>query len=88
MTAEPKVNDVQWRASFASVKGPKWIAMPPILQSRTSGSIQRFRRGLADGVEAVMEHELLEQTWQKQPQDFPEGVKAMAERRPPVFVGR
>jgi enoyl-CoA hydratase/carnithine racemase len=46
-----------------------------------------LRRGLADAVEIAMERELLEQTWQRQTEDFGEGVRAMAERRLPVFRG-
>lgn len=47
-----------------------------------------LRRGLAEAVEAATERELVEQGWQRQTEDFKEGVKAMAERRAPNFVGR
>jgi enoyl-CoA hydratase/carnithine racemase len=47
-----------------------------------------LRRGFAEAVQSAMESELKEQTWQRQTQDFKEGVRAMAERRAPTFVGR
>ncbi len=47
-----------------------------------------LRGGLADRVRAATEHELKEQTWLRQTDDFKEGVKATAERRLPNFSGR
>src|SRR5438105_12828277 len=49
---------------------------------------ETLRRGLAEAVEAATERELVEQEWQRRTADFKEGVKAMAERRVPNFVGR
>jgi enoyl-CoA hydratase/carnithine racemase len=46
-----------------------------------------LRRGLADRVRAATEHELAEQTRLRRTQDFQEGVRATAERRPPRFIG-
>ena len=46
-----------------------------------------MRQGLADRVKAATDHELEEQTRLRQTQDFKEGVKASAERRPPKFAG-
>jgi len=47
-----------------------------------------MRSDLADRVRAATEHELAEQTRLRQTDDFKEGVKAMAERRVPVFTSR
>ncbi|MDT7949948.1 MAG: enoyl-CoA hydratase/isomerase family protein [Acetobacteraceae bacterium] len=47
-----------------------------------------LRRGLADAVAAITDHELAEQQQHFQTEDFKEGVAAMAERRPPAFTGR
>jgi len=47
-----------------------------------------LRRGLADEFEAAMERELLEQVSHRQTADFAEGIRAMAERRTPEFIGR
>jgi enoyl-CoA hydratase/carnithine racemase len=47
-----------------------------------------MRGDLADRVRAATEHELAEQTRLRQTDDFKEGVKAMAERRVPVFTSR
>jgi enoyl-CoA hydratase/carnithine racemase len=49
---------------------------------------ETLRRSLADRVEAATERELVEQEWLRRSDDFKEGVAAMADRRPPVFVGR
>jgi enoyl-CoA hydratase/carnithine racemase len=47
-----------------------------------------LRGDLADRVRAATEHELKEQIWLRQTDDFKEGVKATAERRLPNFSGR
>jgi enoyl-CoA hydratase/carnithine racemase len=47
-----------------------------------------MRGDLAERVRAATEHELAEQTRLRQTEDFQEGVKAMAERRVPVFSSR
>jgi 2-(1,2-epoxy-1,2-dihydrophenyl)acetyl-CoA isomerase len=52
-------------------------------------SIRATMRGdLADRVDRATAHELAEQDRLKRTADFREGVRASAERRPPVFVGR
>ena len=47
-----------------------------------------LRGDLADRVRAATERELAEQTRLRKTGDFKEGVKAMAERRTPIFTGR
>jgi enoyl-CoA hydratase/carnithine racemase len=47
-----------------------------------------LRGDLADRVRAATEHELAEQMRLRDTADFKEGIKAMAERRVPVFTGR
>jgi enoyl-CoA hydratase/carnithine racemase len=49
---------------------------------------ETIRRGLAEKIESSTERELVEQDWQRRTEDFREGIKAMAERRLPNFVGR
>jgi enoyl-CoA hydratase/carnithine racemase len=46
------------------------------------------RGDIADRVRAATEHELAEQMRLQKTDDFKEGVKAMAERRVPVFTNR
>jgi enoyl-CoA hydratase/carnithine racemase len=47
-----------------------------------------LRGNLAECVRAATDHELAEQTRLRKTDDFKEGVKAMAERRVPVFTNR
>jgi enoyl-CoA hydratase/carnithine racemase len=47
-----------------------------------------LRQGLAERVKAATNHELAEQNRLRQTKDFKEGVKAVAERRTPKFIGR
>ena len=47
-----------------------------------------LRGDIADRVRAATEHELAEQSRLRKTEDFKEGVKAMAERRPPLFTSR
>ena len=47
-----------------------------------------MRGNLADRVREATDHELAEQTRLRKTDDFKEGVKAMSERRLPMFTGR
>ena len=52
-------------------------------------SIRRtMRRGLADRIRIATDHELVEQDWLRTTEDFQEGIKSTAERRPARFTGR
>lgn len=46
-----------------------------------------MRQGLVDAFRAATDHEGEEQAWLRKTNDFREGIKATAERRPPVFTG-
>ncbi|MEM7744701.1 MAG: enoyl-CoA hydratase/isomerase family protein [Pseudomonadota bacterium] len=46
-----------------------------------------LRQGLAEAVRAATDHELGEQTWLRQTEDFKEGVAATHDRRLPNFQG-
>ncbi|MBH77752.1 MAG: enoyl-CoA hydratase [Dehalococcoidia bacterium] len=51
-------------------------------------SIRRtMRRDLAERVRIATDHELVEQDWLRQTNDFREGVQATSERRAPKFTG-
>jgi len=47
-----------------------------------------MRRGMAEAFDAATEREFMQQSWQRQMEDFAEGRAAMAERREPQFKGR
>ena len=47
-----------------------------------------MRQGLVEKIIQRTDHENREQQWQRNTEDFKEGIKAVAERRPGNFVGR
>jgi enoyl-CoA hydratase/carnithine racemase len=47
-----------------------------------------LRQGLAEMLTVVTDHEAKEQDWQRLTEDFQEGIKSVAERRPGVFKAR
>src|SRR5882757_5143676 len=49
---------------------------------------ETMRRGFADGAEEATERELTEQDWTRKTEDFKEGIKSYAEKRPGNFKGR
>ena len=49
---------------------------------------ETMRRGFADGAEIATERELTEQDWTRKTEDFKEGVKSYAEKRPGNWKGR
>ncbi|HEX2566879.1 MAG TPA: enoyl-CoA hydratase/isomerase family protein [Burkholderiales bacterium] len=70
-------------AAFALAREIATCAPLAVIATRAT-----LRQGLADRVKAATDHELKEQTRLRQTEDFKEGVKASAERRPPRFSGR
>jgi enoyl-CoA hydratase/carnithine racemase len=49
---------------------------------------ETMRRGFADAAEIATERELVEQDWLRKTEDFKEGIKSYAERRPGNWKGR
>lgn len=49
---------------------------------------ETLRLGLADRIEEQLKRELDQQSWLRETEDFAEGVRATAERRPPNFRAR
>ncbi|WP_158743832.1 enoyl-CoA hydratase/isomerase family protein [Acidisphaera sp. L21] len=71
--------------SAAMALATEIAASAPIAVSSTRATL---RRGLADAITAITDHELEEQQKHFETADFKEGVKAMSERRLPVFEGK
>jgi enoyl-CoA hydratase/carnithine racemase len=63
----------------------EFAASAPIAVQSTRATL---RAGLAEAVREATAPEGREQSRHYSTEDFKEGVKAMAERRSPVFVGR
>jgi enoyl-CoA hydratase/carnithine racemase len=82
--ADILVGDDEVRVRSVAFAGEIARAAPLTVRSMRNS----LRHGFADAVESAMGSELQEQTWQRQTEDFTEGVRAMSERRPPVFIGR
>ena len=82
--ADILVGDEEVRSRAVALAGEIALAAPLSVRSMRNS----LRQGFAEAVESAMQSELAEQTWQRRTQDFTEGVQAMAERRPPVFIGQ
>ncbi|MDB5576306.1 MAG: enoyl-CoA hydratase/isomerase family protein [Bradyrhizobium sp.] len=78
------VAEAEVRASAIAMAAEIASAAPLAVMSMRA----TLRRGLADEVEAAMDREFFEQSWQRLSLDFREGTDAMAARRQPVFSGR
>lgn len=72
------------RAAAMALAAEIAVSSPIAVQSTR----RTLRTGLADSIAAITDHELLEQQIHFETEDFKEGVRAMAERRAPVFAGR
>jgi enoyl-CoA hydratase/carnithine racemase len=75
----------------AEVRGAAMKLAAEIAENSPLGLIatrMTLRGDVADRVRKATDHELEEQTRLRKTDDFKEGVKAMAERRVPNFVGR
>ena len=76
---------------LAEVQGAAQALAAEVAQSAPLAVLatrETLRRGFADAVEAATERELIEQDWLRKTQDFREGIKSTAERRPGNFIGR
>ena len=78
------VPQTELRAAALSLAAEIALSAPIALASTRA----TLRRGLADTIAAITDHELAEQTLHFETEDFKEGVAAMAERRVPAFQGR
>ncbi|KQP36234.1 enoyl-CoA hydratase/isomerase family protein [Pseudorhodoferax sp. Leaf274] len=82
--ADQLVDEAEVRASALALAAEIAVSAPLAVTSTRA----TLRRGLADEVERVNRHEREMQQAHYATADFREGVRAMAERRPPRFEGR
>ncbi|ODT36793.1 MAG: enoyl-CoA hydratase [Lautropia sp. SCN 70-15] len=82
--ADVLVPQDQVRAKALELATEIAISSPLAVQSTRA----TLRAGLVEQVRLAVARESVEQNWQFKTEDFAEGVKAMAERRPPNFQGR
>lgn len=78
------VDEPEIRATAVALATELATAAPLALRSIRA----TMRRGLADEVAVATGHERAEQAWLRTTEDFAEGVRAVAERRAPVFTAR
>ncbi|NLD68488.1 MAG: enoyl-CoA hydratase/isomerase family protein [Limnobacter sp.] len=82
--ADVLVSQDQVRAKAIELATEIAISSPLAVQSTRA----TLRAGLVEQIRLAVARESVEQNWQFETQDFKEGVKAMAERRAPVFQGK
>ena len=78
-------------ATLETVRDQAWELAREIAINSPLGVVSTrntLRKGLAEAVKAQTDHELHEQTWLRQTEDFKEGVAATHDRRLPEWVGK
>ncbi|MFA7665083.1 MAG: enoyl-CoA hydratase/isomerase family protein [Burkholderiaceae bacterium] len=82
--ADSLVAQDQVREAALALASEIAVSSPLAVQSTRA----TLRAGMVDQIRLAVARESTEQNWQFRTEDFKEGVKAMAERRPPDFTGR
>ena len=78
-------------ATLETVRDSAWDLAREIAVNSPLGVVstrKTLRAGLAEAVKTQTDHELIEQTWLRQTDDFKEGVAATHDRRLPNWAGK